>query len=202
MKCLCLNKSYNITPKTFKTLTQDNYIFVKYFDKLHKAITTDNIINIYPLIDYSMDILNDYIKSLLINNFSLNNNINIQSIDNKIDIKNKDDKVFKFINKINDIRVINSISKLILYYKFVYIVNFVYDNPINDIFYVICKNKINDDNIVINIYDNDYVTNINENKEDIYIFLYMCYYYWFNLLNNQQALTNHFKLLKLINNVS
>lgn len=207
MKSIKLTNSYFHSSVSFdeiQNINNDNYIFVKYLNNLHQMITTDNIVNIYPIYDYSTKTINGYIKYLLIDNFKLDKQINIISFNdtNEIDVKDNE-IIIKFVNNINDIRIVNIISKLTLFYKDVYIVNLIYDNPIDDIYYVVCKNKINNNDNKLNINNYDYITDINENKQLIYVFLYTCYYYWVNILNafinnNHEVLTNHFKTMKLI----
>lgn len=212
MKTIKLTNAYSPSHITFDETTleqtQDNYIFADYLRKLHKEITTDNLISIYPLIDYSKKTIEGYIKSLLIKGFGLNENTTITPFEETHTIPiNEHNIVIKFVNGINDNRLVSLISKLTLNYKDVYIVNFIYSNPLDDIYYVVCKNSLplgDRNELVANNYD--YITDINENKESIYMFLYSCYFYWVNVLNatindNQKVLANHFKTLKLINHV-
>ena len=218
MKTIRLTHSYITSIATFDETTlkreqecqHSDYIFVDYFHKLHKEITTDNLISVYPLVDYSRKMIEAYIRHLLIEKFELDNSISIISFDYKEGMQiSEHDMVIKF-GCINDVRLIDLISKLTLYYKDVYIVNFIYDNPLDDSYYVVVKgvnNTVNKqiEHLVVNNYD--YITNINENKEDIYMFLYTCYFYWSNLLkatitNNHKVLDTHFKTLKLIKHVS
>ena len=235
MKTIKLTNLYLPSCITFDETTLEqtnhNYIFVDYLQRLHNEITTDNLISIYPLIDYSKKTIDGYIKSLLVNSFDLNDDIKITSFEETHMIPiGKHNIIIKFVNGINDNRIVSLISKLTLYYKDVYIVNFIYTNPLEDVYYVVCKEACHHDlplgayknvdkqidssgqqslleqseTLVINNFD--YITDINENKESIYMFLYACYFYWVNVLNatindNQNVLANHFKTLKLLKHV-
>lgn len=210
MKTIKLTNVYSPSCITFDETTleqtQDGYIFVDYLITLHKEITTDNLISIYPLVDYSKKTIEGYIKSLLIKDFNLNENITITPFEEIHEIPiSEHNIIIKFVNGINDNRLVSLISKLTLYYKDVYVVNFIYSNPLDDIYYVVCKDVCRD-GLPLGVNNYDYITDINENKESIYMFLYSCYFYWVNVLNatindNQKVLDNHFKTLKLISHV-
>ena len=194
MKCLRLTKHYIITPKQFTQ--NDDVIFSKLLDDLHRAITIENLINVYPIYDYKHSVIDNRIRRELINKFNLDKDFVYLSIDDIKDVNNN--IVIKLVENINDKRVVDFISKLTMYYKDVFIVNFIYDNPIDDIFYVICKNKLDDTPLTLTISEYDYITNIDNNRNDIFVFLYTCYYYWYHLamLANQTAREIHFKRLK------
>ena len=130
-------------------------------------LSNNELINfIYPTIN----VYNDEDKINLLNkHFNINcKNINEFSQNIKLD----DNIIISIINNLNNNEVINSVCNLINIYKEVYICNLYYDNPYFNIHYVICKNKITDDN-KLKIINNNICINNNLNK--IYKYLYSYY---------------------------
>ena len=202
MKVLHLTKQYIISPNVFNndnSVDDKDIIFAHYLNKLHNQITTDNLIYVWPLVDYQEETISDYIKKQLIEEFKLNKSFELITLDTQkqIQLSDNNDIVIKLVDNINNKQTIDFICKLTLYYKYVYIVNFIYNNPIDNIFYVVCKDKNNKETTNINISSSDYITNINENRRDIFKYLYTCYYYWACLQKgDKNLLDKHFKLLK------
>ena len=74
--------------------------------------------------------------------------------------------VIPLINTINDLLIVDMIGNLSVIYENVYLCNTFYDNPLDNVFYIVCVNKIKDDNnFTLNL---NYFFNINFNKSLIY----------------------------------
>lgn len=138
----------------------------------YNNVTEDIIKDLYLLYEEDDEFISNRIMKLIIKEFDLKNINNYEYIE---DVHLNNDIIIKLYNSINDNIIIDYICKLSLYYKEVYLVNCFYDNPFNNIFYVVCKNKIGKID-KLRLSKHDYITNINENKQNIYMFLYSCFY--------------------------
>ena len=203
MRCLKLTKNYLIRPKQFTTKDEEEIIFAPLFEDMKEKITIEKLEEIYPIFDVAEKKKEKAIQEHIAKNFSLNN----FKIIPPNEFKNiNSNVVVKFRGIMNREYSVNFVGKMTNYFNEVYLVNFIIDNPIDDIFYLICKNKTASEPLTVNIYENDYNTNINENRRDIFSFMYSCYYYWNYLIYimiqetktiiRNRVLQNHFKTLK------
>ena len=85
------------------------------------------------------------------------------------DLAMEDNMVICLLNNINNNIVINSSCNLINFYEKVYLCNLYYDNPVYNIHYIVCKNKVKPlEKIDIIV---DYIC-MNSNLENIYTYLF------------------------------
>lgn len=84
-----------------------------------------------------------------------------------------DDNVIAIINNINNLTVINTLCNLQHIYKEVYLCNLYYDNPVYNIHYIVCKNKIDKNNKTLEIITSNAC--LNNNLDNIYNYLYSYY---------------------------
>ena len=209
MRSLKLTKTYLIRPKQFMAKDEQEIIFAPLFEKMKEKITIENLEEIYPLFDMTEKKKEKIIREHISKNFSVDSFKIILPTDFK-DIN--ENIVVKFRGIMNREYSVNFVGKMTKYYNEVYLVNFIIDNPLDDVFYLVCKNKINTEPLTVNIYENDYNTNINENRRDIFSFMYLCYYYWDYLVYvlkqktktiiKNRVLQNHFKTLKYVVSVN
>lgn len=177
-KILKLNKPYEeVNEKlTNDDVNNDDVVFSKELLEIsnyYNMVSEDVIKELYLLYEDDDEDISNNILKLLMKEFNINDIKNYEYIE-KVHLNNN--IIIKLFNTINDNIIIDYIGKLTLCYDEVYLVNCFLDNPFNNIFYVVCKNKNNNDISNIKLNTHDYMTNINENKHDIYLYLYTCYY--------------------------
>lgn len=143
-------------------------------DLLYHVFPIDNEIKEDKKISY----INKYFETSIKDITILGNNIKLF-----------DEMLIKIDNdKINKSEVIDIISNFSILYKDVILFNLYYDNPINNIFYILCKGKqTNINEIKIN---KNYSLNINKNKSYIYDFLFSYYASLTNIINIFDNLDN------------
>ncbi len=152
------------------------------FNDIYLKLTKDNdlLYHVYPIdtkisADKILKYINEYFNTSIKNIIYFDNDIRL---DKEI--------LIKFINNINKTSTIDIISNLSIIYKDVILFNLYYDNPADNIFYVICKNKICNDNCInINKYNS---MNINKNKSYIYDFLFSYYIGLTDIINTYDHL--------------
>ena len=157
-----------------------NKIFATDLHKMENDIT-ETINGNEELVNFIYPILTEYTDKDILEVINKHFNINCDTI-NKFDknIKLTNDIIIKVINNINNYIVINSICNLNNIYKEVYICNTFYDNPQNNIHYVVCKDNNKDiNNKDTNNYNSFEVISdnicMNDNLENIYDYLYSYY---------------------------
>lgn len=186
MRVLRINKQYvNVSEKI--SSQPRSFVFAPLFDTLLEEIRQGKIADVYPLYDTKDKDVREHVLRNIRKHFLLDESVEvIDSTSLPESIKGEDVVIRLANNSINDLRIIDFIGKLTKCFGEVFLANIILDNPVANIFYIVCKGTTPKQSLP-SVSQTDFMTNINENVMDIYEFIYFCIYSWIVLLKDEDG---------------